>query len=87
MYTDSMWYVYILKTLKGQLYTGMTNNIEKRLRRHKQGRGARFTRIFGVDQLVYSYEFSTRVEAMRREAKIKTWPRTKKLALIEGKIE
>ena len=84
---DSVWYVYILKTKNGQLYTGMTNNIEKRLRRHKQGKGARFTRIFGVDQLVYSHEFPTRVEAMRREAKIKTWPRTKKIDLIEGKIE
>ena len=82
-----MWYVYILRTQNGQLYTGMTNDVEKRFRRHKEGKGARFTRIFGVDKLVYSHEFPTRVDAMRREATIKTWSRTKKVALIEGKIK
>jgi predicted GIY-YIG superfamily endonuclease len=82
-----MWHVYILQTQKGQLYTGMTKDIEKRLRRHKEGRGAWFTRVFGVDRLLYSHEFPTRGDAMRREAEIKTWPRTKKLALIKGKIK
>lgn len=79
-----MWHVYILQTNKGQLYTGMTNNIERRFNEHSSGRGARFTRIFGVSKLLYQAPFETRIEAMRREAEIKSWPRPKKLKLING---
>jgi putative endonuclease len=79
-----MWHVYILKTKKGQLYTGVTNNLERRMKAHQDGKGARFTRSFGVDRIVYSQRFRSRSKALQREAQIKSWSREQKLALINS---
>ena len=84
-YDGRMWQVYILETKDGSLYTGMTNNIERRMRQHRAGKGARFTRIFGFKKLLFCAEYSTRSEAMKRESEIKRWPRAKKILLIKGK--
>ncbi len=78
------WYVYILKCSDGRLYTGMTNDVERRLREHKSGKGARFTRSFGVSKLVYKEEHPTRGKALKREARIKRWTRKEKLTLIKN---
>jgi len=80
-----MWYVYILEANNGFFYTGITNDVERRMKAHKSGRGARFTKIFGFKQLLYQEPSGTRVDALKREAHIKTWPKAKKLALIKGK--
>jgi len=82
--TMGPWYVYILESQNKTLYTGITNNIEKRMSAHKQGKGARFTKVFGFKKLLYSEKLPGRVEAMKREAQIKRWPKKKKLALIVG---
>src|SRR3989338_8131121 len=79
-----MWTVYILETQDGRLYTGITNNLERRMKAHKNGKGARFTKIFGFKKLLYSEDLPTRVEALKRESFIKTWPREKKLLLALG---
>ncbi|HBR14137.1 MAG TPA: hypothetical protein DD723_01150 [Candidatus Omnitrophica bacterium] len=79
-----MWYVYILKTKRGSLYTGITTCLERRLNEHRRGRGGRFTKTFGVDQLLYSETCLNQSEALRREAEIKAWPRVKKMKLIGG---
>lgn len=79
-----MWHVYIIRCKDGRLYTGMTNDLERRLKQHRQGRGAQFTRSFGVDRLLYHETLRTRRAAMRRELLIKSWPRTKKLALVRN---
>lgn len=79
------WYVYILKCSGGRLYTGMTNDVERRLKAHASGKGARFTRAFGVRKLLYTEEHPTRGDALKREARIKSWTRRRKLALINGK--
>jgi putative endonuclease len=79
------WSVYILECGGGRLYTGMTNDIERRLRAHRTGKGARFTRSFGVRKLLYTEKAGGRADALRREALIKSWTRKKKLALIKGK--
>lgn len=76
------WKVYILETENNQLYTGITNNIERRIKEHREGRGARFTRIFGFKKLLYTEDYPTRSEALKRESQIKTWPRDKKNALM-----
>ncbi|MBI3601782.1 MAG: GIY-YIG nuclease family protein [Candidatus Omnitrophica bacterium] len=68
----------------GALYTGMTNDLSKRLLRHKKGTGARYTKTFGVKNIVYWEKFSLRVEAMRREAEIKKWSRKNKEELIRN---
>ena len=76
--------VYILKCRGGRLYTGITNDLEKRVKAHKEGRGAKFTRAFGPVRLVWSRAGFNRSGAARREAEIKRLPRNEKLALLPG---
>lgn len=76
-------YVYILETLNEKLYTGYTNNIERRMNEHQKGRGSKFVRSFGFKQLLYFETHKTQLKAMRREAALKRWPRAKKQALIK----
>ena len=63
----------------------MTSDLERRLKEHRSGRGARYTRIFVADKLLFSEAHATRSDALKREAQIKGWPRKKKQALIRGK--
>jgi putative endonuclease len=75
-------FVYIVECADGSLYTGWTIDVEKRVKAHNAGRGARYTRMHGPVKLVYSESHPTRAAAMQREAAIKTWPRQRKLKLI-----
>lgn len=75
-------YVYILKCSDGTLYTGYTKDLEKRLRVHNAGRGARYTRARLPVELVYHEEYETKCEAMRREYAIKQLTRKEKIQLI-----
>jgi putative endonuclease len=81
-----MYFIYILRTSKNTLYIGQTNNLEKRLVEHKSksSRSAKYTRYFDSVELVYSEEYKTRKEAMRREWQLKKWSRKKKENLIKG---
>ncbi len=81
--TQGDWKVYILETDKAQLYTGITNNLERRLAMHQKGKGALFTKFFGARQILYAEDQPTRSAALKREHEIKTWPRAKKLELIQ----
>lgn len=76
--------VYILRTSSNTLYIGQTNNLEKRLKEHKdkKGRGAKYTRSFSSVSLVYKEEFLTRSEAMKREAQLKKLTKKQKEELI-----
>ena len=78
-------YVYILKCADGTLYTGWTNDLEKRLRAHNEGRGAKYTRGRLPAELVYYETFEERSEAMGREWAIKQLTREQKLQLIRRK--
>ena len=84
-----MYYVYILRSLDDQLYIGQTNNIDRRNKEHytKSSKSAKFVRDGEEFQLVYSEEYETRKEAMRREKQLKGWTRAKKEALISGDLE
>ncbi len=77
-------FVYLLRCGDGSLYTGWTNDLPARLRAHRSGSGAKYTRSRLPVELVYTEECADRSEALRREAAIKRLPRAKKLALIEG---
>lgn len=77
---------YILLCADGTLYTGWTNDIEKRLAAHNAGRGAKYTRGRRPVTLLYSEECASKSEAMIREAAIKKLSREEKLLLSEGKI-
>lgn len=75
--------VYILKCSDGSLYTGWTNNLEKRLRTHQQGKGAKYTRARLPVELVYFESYEDASQARKREAEIKKLSREKKLELIK----
>lgn len=76
-------YTYILKCSDNTLYTGWTNDIEKRLKAHNEGRGAKYTRGRGPVELVYVEEFDTKEEAMSREYAVKQMTREDKMELIK----
>ncbi|MBS5982947.1 MAG: GIY-YIG nuclease family protein [Clostridium butyricum] len=77
-------YVYIVKCSDGTLYTGWTNNLDKRIEQHCNGTGAKYTRGRGPVRLVYHEEFKDKRDAMRREYEIKRYSRINKLKLIEN---
>ncbi len=74
---------YMLRCSDGTLYTGWTNNMEKRLEAHNQGNGAKYTKPRRPVELVYMEIFETKQEAMRREAAIKKMSRAQKEKLVE----
>jgi len=76
------YYVYIMTNKSGTLYAGVTNNIRRRVRQHKDKLVAGFTRKYNITRLIY-YECFTDVHAaIAREKEIKGWVRRKKLDLI-----
>lgn len=78
-------YCYILECSDGTFYTGYTNDLEKRLATHNEGKGARYTRARRPCKLVYWEEFDTKQEAMHREYEIKhKYSRKEKVILITG---
>ena len=76
-------YVYILRCGDDSLYTGWTNNLEKRVKAHSNGKGAKYTKARLPIELVYFEEFEDKIEAMRREYAIKKLTRKEKLLLIK----
>ena len=80
-----MFYCYILKCFDNTLYTGYTNNLEKRVATHNKGKGAKYTKRRRPCVLVYYEEFSCKSDALKREYYIKhRLSRSDKLALIRG---
>ena len=76
------WAVYILRCADGTLYTGIAPDVEKRVQKHNEGKGAKYTRGRTPVELVYQEELGDKSAALRREASIKKMSRTEKLALI-----
>ena len=76
--------MYILECSDGSLYTGWTNDLERRMREHNAGKGAKYTKSRRPVVLVYFEAFETRQEAMRREYAIKRLKREDKLKLLES---
>lgn len=76
-------YTYILRCKDGSLYTGWTNDLEKRVACHNAGKGAKYTKARIPVELAYYESFQSKEEAMRREWEIKRFTRKEKLALIE----
>jgi putative endonuclease len=75
-------YTYIVKCNDGTLYTGWTNNLEKRIKDHNDGKGAKYTKARLPVELVYYETFETKEEAMSREYGIKQLSRKEKDELI-----
>ena len=72
------WYVYILRCGDGTLYTGITDDIPRRLAAHRSGKGAKYTRGRGTLKLAYAEEVPDKSAALRREAAIKKLSRAEK---------
>lgn len=81
-----MYYVYILTNKSNTvLYTGVTNNIQRRMHEHKNKLIPGFTSKYNLSKLIYIETFNTALEAISAEKKIKGWVRLKKIKLIEQK--
>ena len=78
----SEFYVYVLECADKTLYTGYTNDLDKRLKAHNSGKGAKYTRSRRPVRLIYSECFESKSEALKREYQIKQLTRTQKLKLI-----
>lgn len=78
-------YTYVLRCGDGSLYTGWTNNLEKRVAAHSAGRGAKYTKAHLPVELAYYEEFETQHEAMQREAAIKRLTKQEKEELVKKK--
>ena len=76
----------MLRCAGGTLYTGITNNLKERLRAHCTGRGAKYTRGRLPVELVYREQAASRGDATRREHRIKSLGRSRKLALISAAV-
>ena len=77
-------YTYILRCGDSSLYTGWTNDLEKRLADHNAGRGAKYTRAHLPVTLAYYETFDTKEEAMKRACAIKKLSRSQKERLINS---
>ena len=81
-----MWYVYILECSDGTLYTGITTDLDKRLKTHNNGKGAKYTRVRLPVVLRDSFETADRSSASKEEYRIKQLTRKEKLKLINDEI-
>ena len=78
------YYVYIMASRTRVLYTGVTNDLERRVREHKAKQYAGFTSRYNITRLVYAEGFSSIRQAIAFEKQIKNWTRAKRIALIES---
>ncbi|MDD5679922.1 MAG: GIY-YIG nuclease family protein [Candidatus Omnitrophica bacterium] len=84
--TDKPWAVYIVRCRDGKLYTGMSNDVEKRVAEHNKGQGCRFTKYRYPVELIYKEACGTRSLARKRELEIQGFTRKEKLDLIGKNI-
>lgn len=80
------WVVYILECSDKSLYTGITNDLERRLEEHRSGRGAKYTKHRSPLRVRYTEHRRNKSAALTREAAIKSLARPQKLALIAAQI-
>lgn len=78
----NFWITYIVRCANGSLYTGITNDLPRRIKTHNSRRGGYYTRAFGPVTLLWKEKHADRSAASVREAQIKKLPRSKKLTLI-----
>lgn len=81
---SSSWYLYIIETEGGRLYTGITTDLARRFEQHVSGKGARFFRADPPLRMVYSQSHPDRSTASKAEYAVKQLSRKEKLTLIAG---
>ncbi|WP_323844871.1 GIY-YIG nuclease family protein [Microbulbifer magnicolonia] len=82
------WFVYLVRTRRGALYTGITTDVERRFAEHQSGgpKAAKALRGRGPLTLVFQQAVADKSEALKLELQIKKWPKEKKEALIAGSV-
>ena len=84
---SDIWHIYMVRCSDGTLYTGITNDLKKRIEAHNSGKeGARYTRSRRPVKLVYSEQVESKSAAAKLEYQLKKLPRLKKIRLIKDKI-
>jgi putative endonuclease len=78
------WVVYILECGDGSFYTGITNDLPRRIEAHESGKGAKYTRGRTPLKLIHSEKYADRSSASKREMEIKALSRLEKLNLLKG---
>jgi len=78
-----VYYVYIMASRSRVLYTGVTNDLPRRVDEHKRGVNAGFTSRYRITRLVYFEEFADIRDAIAREKEVKSWTRTRRVGLVE----
>lgn len=78
------WWVYIIECKDGKLYTGITNDLIRRIKQHNSGQGCRFTKYRIPVKLVFKEKYDFKGAALKRELEIKGLTRGKKLELIRN---
>ena len=78
-----MYFVYLIECSDKSIYTGITTDVQRRFNEHKNKKGGHYTSSKEVVRILYTEQYNTRAEALKREAQIKGWTRIKKLNLIK----
>lgn len=78
-----MFYLYLILCEDESIYTGITNNPDRRFSEHKNRKGGRYTKLNKPIKILYTEKFSIKQEALKREKQIKGWRREKKFNLIQ----
>jgi predicted GIY-YIG superfamily endonuclease len=81
---DAVWFLYILQCCDGSFYTGVTTDIDRRIREHQEGTASRYTRTRRPVVLVYREECGSRSRSLARECAVKSLSRRRKEELISG---
>ncbi len=80
---NTAWYAYVIRTENGNLYTGITTDIERRFKEHASGKkGAKFFRTSAPSDLIFKKRFKNRSEASKFEARFKAYTRKEKLSFL-----
>ena len=85
--TETAWWLYLLRTAAGTLYTGISTDPDRRLAEHEAGRGARSLRGRGPLELVFRLRTVDRSEALRLEAAVKALDRRRKERVVAGALD
>ena len=80
---ERKWFVYILNCADGTLYTGITNDLDRRIKAHNAGTASKYTRVRRPVSIAYSEEVETKGDALRRELQIKRLTRSEKMAIVK----
>jgi predicted GIY-YIG superfamily endonuclease len=84
--TSDNWFFYLARCGDGSLYSGITNNLDERIKKHSCGKGAKYTASHLPVALAHSEAYQSQAEAMAREIEVKGWPKSRKELLAASKI-